>query len=129
MFEEGTTLDQLLHHCRTVGIPFIVVVRERSGGGSVAHSSVKIKSVESKIEEIIPLTEVPAFIEHAKKQKSRGGGKSNASTKQLSNPIDTPAPVREKEISTNIDVEILGAKADSKTKRRISFNCQAKICS
>jgi len=139
MYEEGMSLDHLLQQCKAVGIPFIVIVRERSGGGSVLNSSVKLKAVDSKAEDMASLTEVPGLIQQAKtnfKQKGRTN-KQSTSTKAPTSTEPTAAAMgpiskeRDPHAGTSIDVEILGVKTDrsmeSKTKRRISFNCQARI--
>jgi hypothetical protein len=136
-YEEGASLDHLMTSCKRVGIPWIVIIRDRSLITAAAATSVKVKAVETKNEEVVPVVDLPAHILQLKHAKARGSGPSvtgpSAREKVSTKPM-AAEPLTgggKSEPVSNLDVEILGAKSDrsleSKTKRKVSFNCQAKI--
>lgn len=92
-YEDGMTLDDLLVRCKSSGVPFIVILRDKT---FQATQTVKIKNVETKAEEVSLLAELPNVMLQALRLSKGASGTSQSDAKtatvgSASNPVSRRA--------------------------------------
>jgi hypothetical protein len=79
-YEDGMTLDDLLIRCKSSGIPYIVILRDKT---FQATQTLKIKNVETKAEDVVAVNDLAAVMSQTlrlNKQTMSGGTNTTSSS-------------------------------------------------